>query len=206
MRTISFAFILASLSIAAPARQPDAFDACAHESDPAARLACFDRQTTARGMPDAAPKASPSGKETAVAPAPAASVATASAAPAAAAAATSTATAAAKPATPVSATTASAGADRDVGLDARQLHRERRERGEAEPAPPPPIVARVLRVIPRGPHISAFELDNGQVWEQSEAEKFSVSPNEQITIRPGLLGAFFLKGADGNSVRAHRLR
>jgi hypothetical protein len=94
----------------------------------------------------------------------------------------------------------------DVGLDARQLRRERRERGEAEPPPAPPIVARVVRVIPREPLISAFELDNGQIWEQSESMKLAVKPQDEVTIRHGVLGAFFLKSADGSVVRAHRIK
>jgi hypothetical protein len=54
--------------------------------------------------------------------------------------------------------------------------------------------------------ISAFELSNGQIWEQSEAMRFSAEPQQTVTIRPGLLGAFFLKNAAGASVRVHRLK
>lgn len=58
-------------------------------------------------------------------------------------------------------------------------------------------MAEVVRVIPREPLISAFQLDNGQTWEQSEAMRFSAEPGEKVTIRHGVLGAFFLKGSDG---------
>jgi hypothetical protein len=96
--------------------------------------------------------------------------------------------------------------DSDVGLDARQLHRQREERGEGEPPAPGPIVAKVVKVIPRRPLISAFELDNGQVWEQTEAMDFPAAPQQEVTIRTGVLGAFFLKSATGAVVRVHRVR
>ena len=35
---------------------------------------------------------------------------------------------------------------------------------------------------------------------------FPAKPQEEVTIRPGVLGAFFLKGADGSVVRAHRVK
>jgi hypothetical protein len=94
----------------------------------------------------------------------------------------------------------------DLGLDARQARRERAQRGAPEPAAPVAIVATVVRVIERGPLISAFELSNGQIWEQSESMKFAADPQQQITIRAGLLGAFFMKNTAGVSVRVHRLK
>jgi hypothetical protein len=99
-------------------------------------------------------------------------------------------------------------ADPDIGLDARQARRERAQRGEPEPAPAQSalIVATVVTVIPRTPLISAFELSNGQIWEQAESMRFSAEPQQTVTIRPGLLGAFFLKNAAGVSVRVHRLK
>lgn len=175
IRIISSALVLVALSAGALARQPDAFDACAREQDPAQRLACFDRETAARHATGQAPAAATPGKPVS----------------------------APKPAT-TSAPIPSANSD--VGLDARQLRKERRERGEAAPAPPAPIAARVVRVIPRGPYISAFELDNGQIWEQSEAAKFSAMPRDEVTIRHGALGSFFLKRANGPSVRVHRVK
>jgi hypothetical protein len=96
--------------------------------------------------------------------------------------------------------------DSTVGLDARQVHKLQQARGEAKPPPPAPITARLVRIIPRQPLISAFELDNGQVWEQVESMKLAPEPQELVTIRPGLLGAFFLKTAAGAVVRVHRLR
>jgi hypothetical protein len=119
-----------------------------------------------------------------------------------AAPAVSAAPAAAAPAAP----SVSPSANPDIGLDARQARLARAQRGAPEPAPPAAIVATVVRVIERGPLISAFELSNGQIWEQSESMKFAADPQQQVTIRPGLLGAFFMKNTAGVSVRVHRLQ
>jgi len=202
-RTISAALMIASLSsIGAAAAPPDAFDTCAQEKDAAARLACFDREIATRRGSAPAPAAPP--------PSTAATVPTAPAAPAPPRPTTVTPVAAAtptvSPAAQGAAAPAAAAANTDIGLDARQARKERRERGEPDPSRPAPIVARVVRVIPRQPLISAFELDNGQIWEQSEAMSFSAKADEQVTIRHGVLGAFFLKAADGSVVRAHRVK
>lgn len=107
---------------------------------------------------------------------------------------------------PAAARVASSPVDPDIGLDARQARRERAQRGEPEKAQPAVIVATIVTVIPRSPFISAFELSNGQIWEQAESMRFFAEPQQTVTIRPGLLGAFFLKNAAGVSVRVHRLK
>lgn len=180
MRTLCAAVTTVLLSTAVPAQQPDAFDACAQEKDPAARLACFDRADAARHATPRAP-----------------TVATPRAAVPAVAAPTPAGPAARPPAPVV---------DRDLGLDAREAHKQRAERGEVDQAAPTGFVATVVRVIPRSPVISAFELSNGQIWEESEAIKFSAEPQQTVTIRHGTLGSFFLKNAAGASVRVHRLK
>jgi len=172
---------IAALSSTAMAQQPDAFDACAPTQDPAVRLACFDHAVSARRATHRVAAAAPP-----IAPAP-----VARSAPAAAAAA---------------APGPARAADPDVGLDAREQRRQRAERGVPDQPPSTAIEATIVRVIPRGPLISAFELSNGQVWEQSESMKFSAEPRQTITIRPGLLGAFFLKNAAGVAVRVHRVK
>lgn len=175
VRILCAAVLIASASMAVAAEQSDAFDACAAEKDPTARVACFDRALAARQAAQQASKAA----GTSAAPRPA--------------------TAATKPPsvrTP----------DSDVGLSARELRRQREARGEPPPQAPAPITARVVKVFEREPLISVFELDNGQAWEQSEAVKVWASPRETVTISHGVLGAFFLKTADGTVVRVHRVR
>jgi hypothetical protein len=93
-----------------------------------------------------------------------------------------------------------------VGLDGRQLIIKRKEAG-IQPEAVKPIVAAITRLKPRPGHLYYFELDNGQVWEStdSEADLF-LGPHETVLIRPGVLGAFFLKTPQGRSIRVHRLR
>jgi hypothetical protein len=194
-RDLSIAMALCASGAAYAAT--DGFDACAQEQDAAKRLACFDRQIAARrnaeapAKPAATPQAAPS-SQAAPKPVPATpttpQAAPASSGPAAAAPAT-------KSATP-----------QDVGLDGRELRRQRQQRGE-EPHPESKveISAKVVRVIERRPMIAAFELDNGQIWEQVETVSgLWIRPGESVNIRAGVMGGFLLKSGDGHVVRVHR--
>lgn len=54
-----------------------------------------------------------------------------------------------------------------------------------------------------------FELENGQVWRQSEPGTFAVSPmeNPEVEITPGMLGGWFLRVDGYNTrVRVERIR
>ena len=93
-----------------------------------------------------------------------------------------------------------------VGLDGRQLIIKRKELG-IQPEVVKPMVAAIARLRPRPGHLYYFELDNGQVWESTDSESdLFLGPHETVLIRPGVLGAFFLKTAEGRSIRVHRLR
>ena len=100
-----------------------------------------------------------------------------------------------------------AAASRDLGLTARQistLHPERAKPAEVAPAS---IEAKVVRVIARRPLISAFELDNGQVWEQNESlNNLRIRPQDTLSIREGMMGGFIMKAPDGQTLRVHRIR
>jgi hypothetical protein len=166
---------------------PDAFDLCAREKDSTTRLACFDRQLAARRAATAAAPAQPAIAAAAAKPAP---VRPAAASPAAAA------TNAASTRAP----------DSEIGLEHKQLrrlHPDRPETGLGAVL----FEAKVVRVLERRPLIYAFELDNGQVWEQIETVTgLWVKPKETVTIRQGLMGGFILKSADGPTVRVHRTK
>jgi hypothetical protein len=181
MRAIFAALTISSLSSAAMAQQWDAFDACATNKDASARLGCFDQAVATRNAARAAPTAA---APAAAAPATAAPVATVPAAAAPVVAAPVLAAAAARP-TPA-----------PVGDSGRVT----------EPPLPAPFVATIVRIIPRTPLISAFELSNGQTWEQTESANFAAEPQQAVTIRHGALGAFFLKNAAGVSVRVRRVK
>jgi hypothetical protein len=93
-----------------------------------------------------------------------------------------------------------------AGPDGKQPIINRKE-ADTPPAAVKPLSASIARLKPRPGHLYYFELDNGQVWEStdSEADLF-VGPHEKVLIRPGVLGAFFLKTPEGRSIRVHRLR
>jgi hypothetical protein len=175
---IVIALVLAPAAFAQPA--PDAFDICARQQDPTARLACFDQQIAARRTPNPAGAA-----ESTRVPGPARTSAPASAAVAP---------------DPVPATAV----ESTVGLDAQRLHKLYPDTVKTAPVI---IEGKVVAVIPRRPLISAFELDSGQVWEQTESvDGLWIKPKESVTIREGSLGGFLLKSADGHMVRVKRVK
>jgi hypothetical protein len=96
--------------------------------------------------------------------------------------------------------------DDTIGLDGKQLILKRKEEG-IQPEVVKPIVAAIAALKPRPGHLYYFELDNGQVWESTDSESdLFLGPHETVLIRPGVLGAFFLKTPEGRSIRVHRLR
>jgi hypothetical protein len=118
-----------------------------------------------------------------------------------------------KPSTP--AATAAPGAaaadqnhtDENVGLEGTQLHKKLKEQGvETKPEPVKPIVSTIVRLLPRPDNGYAFELDNGQTWEQAESKTLNVNPHDTVTIQPGVLGAFFMTTQRHQRVRVHRIR
>ncbi len=130
------------------------------------------------------------------------------------AAAPASATASVPAATPASGATPNAasrnaakvGPDDTIGLDGKQLSLKRKEEGIQAPAIQP-IATALAHLTARPGHQYQFELDNGQVWESTDAEPdLFFSPHEAVMIRPGVLGAFFLKTREGLSIRIHRLR
>jgi hypothetical protein len=158
MRAVGLLLTLGCLSTTALAQEPvDPMDACARETDAAARLACFDREVQRRhaGASGAAGRSQ---------------------------------------------------TDDNVGLDGKQLIKKLKEQ-RVQPEPVKLIVATITRLRQRPDHFYSFELDNGQVWEQTDsAPGLFVKPNDTVTIRPGALGAFFLKTQDRQSIRVHRVR
>lgn len=96
--------------------------------------------------------------------------------------------------------------DDTIGLDGKQLDLKRKEAG-IQPVVVKSFSAALTRLKARPGHQYSFELDNGQVWESTDTEPdLFVSPHETVQIRPGLLGAFFLKTQEGHSIRVHRVR
>jgi hypothetical protein len=96
----------------------------------------------------------------------------------------------------------------DDGVDPVRSQ-ERTKLGEQanQPTAAGPLVATITRLVPRSGHLYYFELDNGQVWGQTESKAdLLVRPHEGVTISPGALGGFFLMTQGRQSIRVYRVR
>jgi hypothetical protein len=191
LRTIAVILTLGALpAIAAAQGSPDPLDACAKQTDATARLACFDHEMQRRHATTPAATSTPA----------------ATGRPAATTTPTVTATPAAT-AAPATAAANQQHADENIGLEGTQLHKKLKEQGvETKPEPVKPIVSTIARLLPRPDNEYAFELDNGQTWEQAESKTLNVNPHDTVTIQPGVLGAFFMTTQRNQRVRVHRIR
>jgi len=92
-----------------------------------------------------------------------------------------------------------------VGLQGSALRKKLKAEG-VSPEQVQPIVAKVVRMVPR-PHAElAFVLDNGQTWEQIETlDSLNIKLHDTVTIKPGILGAFFLSTPRSQTIRVHRI-
>jgi hypothetical protein len=107
------------------------------------------------------------------------------------------------PSAPVAA--ASKPAADTVGLQGSALRKKLKDEG-VKPEATQPIVAKIVRLVPRSHSLQAFVLDNGQAWEQAESmDNLDVKLDDTVTIKPGILGAFFLNTPRSQHVRVHRI-
>jgi hypothetical protein len=104
---------------------------------------------------------------------------------------------------------ASAGsADSEFGLEGQALAKKRAaETPKDAPSKPEQLVATIKSVTGRGKGDYRFELDNGQLWVESQrtgGEPPAIG--ETVTIRPGLLGSYFLEREKGLALRVKRVK
>jgi len=72
---------------------------------------------------------------------------------------------------------------------------------------PVALVAGVTRVSQRPGFPMSIGLDNGQVWEEAqEGSDILISLNDPVTIKPGVMGAFYLTDVTHRSIRVRRVR
>ena len=92
------------------------------------------------------------------------------------------------------------------GLNSAQVATVQREETHAEP--PVRILAATVTGLRERPHAGyVVTLDNGQVWEQNQAEPTrGVHVGDAVTIKPGALGSFWLIGPTGLATKAHRVQ
>jgi hypothetical protein len=99
--------------------------------------------------------------------------------------------------------------DPNFGLQGEAL-RSAQERASPDKGHKKPValVARVVSVTQRPGFNLSLVLDNGQVWEQAEQRSdILISPNDSVTIKPGLMGSFLLTNASRHqSIRFRRVR
>jgi hypothetical protein len=159
--------------------KPDPLEACYQQPDGAPRLACFNLEMQRRRA--AGSTTVPAGGATTNA---------------------HQSSTAAAPATPGG--DAKVAAD-TVGLQGGALRKKLKDDGlSSEPAKP--IIAKVVRMVPRPHSVLAFVLDNGQTWEQVETlDGLNVKLEDTVTIKPGILGAFFLSTPRKQTIRVHRI-
>lgn len=75
------------------------------------------------------------------------------------------------------------------------------------PREPDRITTKVVRVSEARPGEIQFELENGQVWQQTERRLESIADTgDEITITRGALGSYFLVGKSRLSTRVKRVR
>jgi hypothetical protein len=178
-KTMGLLISLAFFSTLALAQgKPDPLEACYQQPDGAPRLACFNREMQRRQS--AASTTVHAGAAATIAPS----------------------TAAATPAPPGGDTNVAADT---VGLQGSALRKKLKDEG-LKPEAVQPIVAKVIRMVPRPHSELAFVLDNGQTWEQVETlDGLNLELQDTVTIKPGILGAFFLSTPHRQTIRVHRI-
>ena len=193
---MKFYLLLACLACSLPcaAAEPLAsLLACRALTDPAARLACFDRETAALTAAPAPPTAATGS----------AGAAASAAAPEATAAPPSQPTAlAAAPAH----TAPVLDAQQSFGLSGSAVAAHEEASG-ARPKKLEKIEARVVALALAGNGRTLFTLDNTQVWEQIESGGDMLAKlGDSATISRGLLGSYWLQLKNGRGCKVTRLR
>jgi hypothetical protein len=200
VRGLCLLFLALSAGIACAQPATDPLEVCAAEKADAARLACFDRQMARRhGNPAAAAQsASPPSLQAAPPPALQPPPPTDHPQPRAALAQPQVTAPSAPPPT-------ARAPDPDLGLQGAALRKKLKEEGKerARPAPVSAIVARVISL----PHADyAFQLDNGQIWQQTDTRgDLTLKVNDPVTISPGSFGDFFFTTPTKVRIRVKRI-
>ena len=175
---------------------PASVVACADETDVLKRLACYDREVARYRTPPVAATA-PRGPA-AVTSSPAAPAASTTSLP-------SSPVTSAPAAAPPSNASASESAAADFGMNGELKRKE--SGGASEPPKLDKLTARLTAVssIPTGAAI--YSLEGGQVWVEAETEShLPLHVGEEVTIKRGVLGAFYLSSAEVRGLRVKRVR
>ncbi len=186
---------------------PPGLDACSREPDLARRLVCYDTEIARmRSLPETAPPASGAALAPAQAPAPGAPPPPAPALlrpPASTSASNSAAAAPAAPAGAAPAVDSSAASPEDRFGMTEAIQRNT----GTQPKQLDKLTGRIAGLTYTRPEQARLTLDNGQVWEQAEPEAhLGLERGDTVTIRRGLLGAFYMSSDKVRGLRVKRLR
>jgi hypothetical protein len=112
------------------------------------------------------------------------------------------------PAPTAALTPAPASPSSDFGLQGEALAKKRAAEAPKDvPAKPERLVARVKAVTGRGKGEYRIELDNGQLWMETQRTGGDApEPGETVTIRPGMLGSYFMEREAGLALRVKRVK
>lgn len=166
--------------------------ACRTVADPAARLACFDRES-ARLLP------APAATMTTTTPAPVSAPAPVSTPPPAPAPAPAAAVSAAPAAIPAS------NAKENFGLSEGVVAKKEVDSG-ARPKELSSIDAHIVAVSVAGAGLTTFTLDNGQVWRQLSAEgDLLAKPGDPVTVSRGVFRSYWLQTKSGRGCKVTRI-
>jgi hypothetical protein len=217
MLNVRLLLVLAS-AIAAPQvfaqTLPASVIACADETDVLKRLSCYDREVARYRAHPAASTTAPPGT-TAPAAASAAAPAAGSGASADAPPASASATAAPPASRPSSAsgtratsagTASPADQQAEFGMNGELKRKEQGPNVAAEPAKLEQLTARITSLAYKPHGESILTLDDGQTWE--EAENTTHVPyhvGDEVTIKRGVLGAFYLSSSGVRGMRVKRV-
>lgn len=97
----------------------------------------------------------------------------------------------------------------EFGLQGEALARKRAAEAPKDvPKATEQLVAKVTAVTGRGKGDYRIELDNGQLWMESQRTGGEApATGETVTIRPGLLGSYFLeREVGGLALRVKRVK
>jgi len=151
--------------------------ACRTVADPAARLACFDRES-ARLLP-----------------APAATATTPAAAPSAPAPVSA----------PAPAAIPAPNAKENFGLSEGTVAKKEVDAG-ARPKELSSVDAHIVAVSVAGTGLTTFTLDNGQVWRQLSAEgDLLAKPGDPVTVSRGAFRSYWLQTKSGRGCKVTRI-
>ena len=209
---LAWAMLVCALTIQPAAAQalPPAVVACMDEHDSTKRLACYDREVPRAVAATPAPAAGSAPNVAASGPTPGSTPAVRSPAPATATSARTGVPAPApapQPAETRTGGTPTPSAASEVDAFGMTAQIQRKENGGTPSPRLDKLTARIASVSQKPLGEFIVTLDNGQVWEEAESTShLPLRAGDDITIKRGMLGAFYMSSHQVLGLRVKRVR